>query len=260
MRDRLFLRDSAPARAAGSAPDGERLRDCWRVAVLDSGIADQAAALEPLQMLVASSRFTDVGGEIERSPVLTDERGHGTHVCRVICSTSRALELIIGQVLDHRGVTTPAALAAAIWWVLAEGADLIHMSLGLHADRTILADAVHGAVQAGCIVVASAPARGHCTFPARYPHVIRATGDARCGRDEISALNSGQADFGGCPRYLPERGLTDSDSARCAGASIGAAHVTRFLVERIARGSELATIRSELCTLARHRGPEMKSA
>jgi hypothetical protein len=147
--------------------------------------------------------------------------------------------------LDPQGLTTAAAVAAAITWSLEEGADLIHMSLGLRADRPVLATAVGDAIKQGCIVVASTPARGAGTFPARYPNVIRATGDARCDRDQISALSSAQADFGGCPRHLQKR-----------GASVGAAHLTRFLVTRIARGSDLAAVRAELGAMANYRGPE----
>ncbi len=186
--------------------------------------------------------------------------GHGTRVSQVIRDARCPVDLIIGQVLDQRGITTPAALAAAIVWALEEGADLIHMSLGLRADRPVLAMAVDRAIKAGCIVVASAPARGEGTFPARYPHVIRATGDARCHPDEISALNSVQADFGGCPRRIPSGEESDTVSRHQGGASLGAAHLTRFLVERIRPGSDVTAIHAGLCALARYRGIEARTA
>src|SRR5262249_15172964 len=147
-------------------------------------------------------RFVDTGREVLKASVIEDAMGHGTKVSEVICGAPRSVSLLIGQVLDQQGVATAAALAAAIVWSLDEGADLIHMSLGLCADRPVLATAVDMAVKAGCIVVASVPARGAGTFPGSYPNVIRATGDARCQRDEISALDSAQADFGGCPRHI----------------------------------------------------------
>ena len=221
------------------------MRDRWRVAVLDSGLADLSTAPGSRLAPVASCRFVDTGQEVLTAPTICDAMGHGTDVSEVICGGPRSVDLLVGQVLDHRGVTTPAALAAAIEWSVDEGADLIHMSLGLREDRPVLAVAIDRAVKARCIVVASAPARGECTFPARYPHVIRATGDARCQRDEISALNSAQADFGGYPRL--------------GGASLGAAHLTRFLAERIAPGSEIAAVRTQLCAMARYRGIETKA-
>ncbi len=235
------------------------MRERWRVAVLDSGLADSAAAPDPRLAPVASCRFLGTGQQVVTAPTVPDALGHGTAVCEVVCGGPRFVDLLVGQVLDQRGVTTPAALAAAIMWSLEEGADLIHMSLGLREDRPVLAAAIDRAVKAGCIVVASAPARGECTFPARYANVIRATGDARCQRDEISALNSAQADFGGCPRRISRAAATDPDSVRFGGASLGAAHVTRFLVGRIAAGSEVTAVRAQLRALARYRGIETKT-
>jgi hypothetical protein len=231
------------------------VRDRWRVAVLDSGLADRAMQPGSLPMPVASRRFVDNGREVLTAPAISDPIGHGTEVSEVICSASRAVDLFVGQVLDHRGVATAAAVAAAIAWSLEAGADLIHMSLGLREDRLVLAAAVAIAVKSGCIVVASAPARGESTFPASYPGVIRATGDARCQQDEISGLNSAQADFGGCPRYVRRVDPPDRSSGRC-GASLGAAHLTRFLVEHIAPGSGITAVRSQLRQMARYHGRE----
>lgn len=235
------------------------MRDRWRVAVLDSGLADPAKVPGSHRAPVAACRFVDIGREVLKAPAMKDAMGHGTDVSEVICGALRSADLLIGQVLDNQGVATAAVLAAAIVWSLDEGADLIHMSLGLRADRPVLARAVDMAVKAGCIVVASTPARGDGTFPARYPQVIRATGDARCQRDEISALDSTQADFGGCSRHMRRGESPDTDSVRFGGASLGAAHLTRFLVERIEPGSEVTAVRAQLRAMARYRGIETKT-
>jgi Subtilase family len=235
---------------------GPPVGNCWRVAILDSGFADPSIASDSLRAPIASSRFVDTGREVLEAPLLHDAIGHGTDVSDVICGALRPVELLVAQVLDHQRVTTAASVAAAIAWSLEQGAHLIHMSLGLRADRPILAMAVNRAVQAGCIVIASAPARGPCTFPASYPHVIRATGDARCRQDEISALDSAQADFGACARYKRRKDSNDTDSGRFGGASVGAAHLTRFVVEQIAPGSDVSAIRTQLRALARYRGTE----
>jgi hypothetical protein len=233
--------------------------DRWRVAVLDSGLATPATAPGPRRAPIALCRFVDNGREVLKAPAINDAIGHGTAVSEVICSAPQWVDLLIGQVLDAQRSTTAAALAAAIMWSLEEGADLIHMSLGLRADRPVLAEAVDIAVKAGCIIVASSPARGEGTFPARYPHVIRATGDARCQRDEISALDSAQADFGGCARHMQREQAKGSDAIRLGGASLGAAHLTRFLVQRIAPGSDVRSVCSQLRTMAQYRGIEIKT-
>ncbi len=242
----------------------------WRVAVLDSGLSDPKAAPVASRAAVAACRFIDTGEEVVAAPAIRDPIGHGTAVAGVICSeltgssderavvrhSPTSMELLVAQVLDHRGVATAAGLAAAIRWSLGEGANLIHMSLGLRGDRRVLAEAVGLALEGGCVVVASAPARGEVTFPARYPQVIRATGDARCQTGEISALESAQADFGGCPRYGVEGGW---GSDRFGGASLGAAHVTRFLVGRISPGDGVTAVRAQLREMARYRGVEMRA-
>jgi hypothetical protein len=233
--------------------------DRWRVAVLDSGLAEERMPSGLRRLPVGSCRFIDNGREILTAPAIRDPIGHGTDVIEVICSASHAVDLLVGQVLNHTGVTTAAAVAAAIGWAVNAGADLIHMSLGLREDRRVLAEAVASAVRAGCIVVASAPARGECTFPARYPQVIRATGDARCQRAEISELSSSQADFGGCPRHVRRVDSGDPGSVRYGGASLGAAHLTRFLVDRVAPGSDVTAVRAELRAMARYHGVETKS-
>jgi hypothetical protein len=230
------------------------VRDRWRVAILDSGLSEPGAAPRSHRALVASRRFVDTGRDVVESAATRDEMGHGTDVSEVICGAPRPVDLLMGQVLDHPGVTTAAALAAAIGWALDEGANLIHMSLGLRADRPVLALAVQKALKSGCIVVASAPARGEKTYPACYPNVIRATGDARCQRDEISALDSTQADFGACSR----KGSGGADPVRHGGASIGAAHLTRFLIGRVEPTADVVTVWAQLRAMAAYFGPEIR--
>jgi hypothetical protein len=94
----------------------------------------------------------------------------------------------------------------------------------LGADRTVLRDAVSRAVEKGLLLVAALPARGQPVFPAAYPGVIAATGDARCAPGELSHLDL--LLFGGCARL----GVEDQ-SSRTGGASIGAAWVSRRLME-----------------------------
>jgi subtilisin family serine protease len=235
------------------------VRDRWRVAVIDSGLDDSGIPRGLARIPIASRRFVDNGREVLTTSVESDPIGHGSDVYGIICGASCTTDLLVGQVLDHRGAATAAAVAAAITWSVDTGANLIHMSLGLREDRHVLAAAVALAVGAGCIVVASTPARGESTFPARYPQVIRATGDARCQRDEISELSSAQADFGACPRHVRSHdSAIGPGPARFGGASLGAAHLTRFLVDRVAPGSGVTAVRAQLCKMARYHGIEVK--
>jgi hypothetical protein len=214
----------------------------WRVAIIDSGLDPSSAC-----PVLACARF-DTAEPQEQA--VDDPLGHGTRVAGIIASASRPPELLIARVLDAQGLASAAALAAAMQWAVARGAQLLHMSLGLSQDRAVLRDAVAAAVRAGVLLVASSPARGALTFPAGYEGVLRASGDARCQADEISSLGDGVAEFGGCVRIGGEE--------RARGASIGAAHVTRFIVSHTAPGGVLAQVRSRLAELAAYHGRERR--
>jgi hypothetical protein len=187
----------------------------WRVALIDScgewpGAVDAAAFVDETAKPCAT---------------VADAMGHGSRMARLLTDGDAVFELMLGQVF--LGARPASAVAG--------GADLIHMSLGLAADRAVLAAAVLRAVGAGCVVVASAPARGCMVYPAAYPGVIRGTGDARCGPGELSCLEVGF--FGGCARFVvsgAEDCAVGVSAGACAGisagASVGAVWVTRSIL------------------------------
>jgi hypothetical protein len=209
----------------------------WRIAVIDSGIAVGESAPS------AAARFVPSGDGIRRVATLPDPTGHGTRIARIVRSAAVPLELLVAQVFDSGRPTCAAAVAAAVEWACARRAQLVHMSLGLAVDRVTLRDAVARARFANVLVVAATPARGAATFPAAYPGVLRGTGDARCGPDEISRLAADT--FGGCVR-----------AGDGAGASVGAAHVTRALLEACTPGMSFDEARTALAARSRFAAPE----
>lgn len=217
----------------------------WRVAVLDSGIAPL-----PHRELRGIRRFVDEDDRVMEREPRADPIGHGTVVAGIIAAAARPPQLLIAQVLNERGRCTAAVLAAAIDWALAERAQLLHFSVGLPQDRGVLRGAVERALASDVSIVAATPARGGPAYPAFYPGVIRATGDARCTEAEISELGTPQADFGACPRH-------ESNPTRVSrGASIGAAHLSRFIVSHVDAGLAAAATRETLRRLASFHGPE----
>lgn len=214
----------------------------WRVGLIDScGMWPGA---------IEAAAFESEGRRVEPRAVAADSSGHGSRIAHLLLGGDVPLELLLAQVFVNSRPATGAAVAAAIDWVCARRATLIHLSLGLAADRAVLAAAVARAIDAGCVVVASTPARGAPTYPAAYPGVIRATGDARCGPGELSWL--GPSLFGGCPR-IAEKEHTDSRG----GASIGAAWVSRAILKGAANAPARAVV-AALAADARHIGPERK--
>jgi len=219
----------------------------WRVAVIDSGL-DPGSPTRPQE----SRRFVDELDSIVECEPTADPTGHGTAVAAIIGSGLRTPEFLIAQVMDAHGRATPAAVAAAVLWSAARGAQLIHLSLGVAHDRSVLAAAVSDAIAHGAVVVAATPARGTASFPALYPGVIRATGDARCGIDEVSVLDTFAGLFGACAAYAPPSGRT------MRGASVGSSYLTRFVVSNFSPAMHGEAVRERLVQLGTHRGREYR--
>jgi hypothetical protein len=227
----------------------------WRVGLIDS-CGSRPGAID-------AAAFVTDGERVERRPTMTDPSGHGTRIAQLFAAGDAPFELLLGQVfLRGAGPASGAAVAAAVDWAVAGRAELIHMSLGLGTDRAVLAAAVARAIASGCIIVASMPARGAVVYPAAYPEVIRATGDARCAPGELSRLGPGF--FGACPRWAAG-GSAHSDAgafagARAAargGASVGAAWVTRHILGRSNPMSASAVV-AALTASVRYMGPERR--
>ena len=219
----------------------------WRVALIDS------CGSWPRARASAAFARTDRGIEC-RAPVV-DPTGHGSRIAALLTAGDDAMELLLGQVFLNAEPTSAAAVAAALDWSLSCGARLVHLSLGIARDRPVLGDAVREAVAAGAIIVASTPARGVTAFPASYPGVIQATGDARCAPGEISRLAPMR--FGGCPRPSPAlAGHTEATPVR-GGASIGAAWVSKAIVS-LQPAASTADVVKALNACAIYCGPERR--
>jgi subtilisin family serine protease len=217
----------------------------WRVALIDSGCDP------PAPVPLGAVRLHLVGGTIREDAVVADPSGHGSRMARIIAAAASAPELLLAQVFDDERATSAAAVAAGVRWALRQGAQLLHMSLGLGADREVLRAAIAEAIAAGRIVVTAAPARGTLPYPAAYPGVLRASGDARCSAMQISALDPAALLFGGCVRT--------EGVAGGAGASIGAAHVTRALLDLAPHpGCTLAEAGAALEQAATFKGREQR--
>jgi hypothetical protein len=236
----------------------------WRVGLIDScgggleGIG--ASAVEHASSVVDAAAFVARDGRVECRETVADPTGHGSRIAGLL-SSGRPVELLLGQVFTTLGPTSGAAVAAAIDWAVERRVGLIHLSLGLAGDRAVLRLAVQRAIDAGCVLVAAMPARGAPVYPAAYPGVVRATGDARCAPEELSYL--GPWFIGGCPRLEVAAGTAKgraddrADGGATGGASIGAAWVTHAILQQ----SPLAApaIVDALTARATYLGPERRT-
>lgn len=216
-----------------------------RVGVIDSGPGPEDPAEDARAFMADGSAI----------PARPDRLGHGTAVAAIIRRACPGAAVIHAQVFDDRPVTSALRVAAALRWFAAMDEarpGVICMSLGLSADRAPLRRACEALVAGSAVLVAAHPARGAPCFPAAYPGVIAATGDARCGWDDLSQL--GPALFGAwcnSPEHSPP-GM--------GGASLGAARVAGHLAAFMAGTGRLdgqAAI-AALAARAIHHGPERK--
>jgi hypothetical protein len=206
-----------------------------RVGLIDTGIATDLA-----QSVAATRSFTP--------DLPATASTHGTTVAAIILHHAPQARLLDAQAFDGAGRAAPAAIAAALHWLIAERAALVNLSLGLRHDRAILRSAVAAAQAAGLLLIAATPARGAPVYPAAYPRVLRITGDARCAPDDLSALGGSPADYGACPHDL---------TGTPGGASLATAHVTGLLARKLAAGA--AGRHAILARAARFVGREHRS-
>ncbi|KEA63918.1 Subtilisin-like serine protease [Marinobacterium lacunae] len=217
-----------------------------RIGVVDSGSA-------VAQQVLDSAAFVLRDNQLWLEPAEPDSLGHGSRVIEVIQALAPEAQILSAQVFQQRLNTSAAQVAAAIDWLVEQGAQVINLSLGLRQDRDSLRDACTRALKKGLILCASSPARGEPVYPAYYPGVFRMTGDARCARHDISYLETPYADFGGCVRPL-------DDSLGHSGASLGCAHLSAHLAGYLEQHPQpcLSEARQWLIDRSTYQGPEQR--
>ncbi len=178
---------------------------------------------------------------------------HGATIADWLNTAIVELEICAAQVFAQQLICSPRQVAEAIHWLIDQDVRLINMSFGLREDRTVLCAACEAAVDAGICLVAASPARGDPVYPAAYPGVVRATGDARCDGGEIACLDSAQADFGGYAGN-PQTGLVGA-SAGCAAVCVALA---KLAVDN--RQMSSAELVATLARKADYQGPERRVA
>ena len=103
--------------------------------------------------------------------------GHGTHVTGILAKIAPQSQILPVRVLDTDGRGNIFTLAYAIEWAVAQGADVINLSLGAEGDSLVLHDTIQRVIDQGVIVVAAAGNSNTTTpqYPAIYPGVIAVT-------------------------------------------------------------------------------------
>lgn len=142
------------------------------VGVIDTGVS------------TAHSDLKVKGGvsEVWYTASYNDDNGHGSHVAGIIAATNNAVGVVGAahsanlyaiKVLDRTGSGYLSDVIDGIDWAVANGMEVINMSLGCDCPSQVLHDAVIRANNAGVVTVAAAGnSGGAVSYPAAYPEVI----------------------------------------------------------------------------------------
>jgi hypothetical protein len=157
----------------GINDDNTAWGDGVTVAIIDTGIAAHPA-------LAGRIRHFDLTDD--QSPELN---GHGTAVASLIAGQDRTApgvapssNLLDIRVADAEGNSSSFQLAEGILTAVAEGAEVINISMGSFGDSPLVRRAVEQATAKGIVIVASSGNEGYTspTFPAGYPDVVAVGG------------------------------------------------------------------------------------
>ncbi|MCB9137024.1 MAG: S8 family serine peptidase [Caldilineaceae bacterium] len=162
--------DQVNLAAASAVADGSGVT----VAVLDTGVNVDHPALTDLLL---------TGRDLVDDDLLPDEApdglawGHGTHTTGIIAHIAPNSRILPVRVLDLNGRGNTFLLAYAIEWAVAQGADVINLSLGTPFDSTVLRVAIEDAISRGVVIVAAAGNDNADApqYPAAYPGVVAVT-------------------------------------------------------------------------------------
>lgn len=201
-----------------------------KVGIVDSGLSPALAArlvgaanASPGDEPLASVAFTTTDdGVVLPMPPVADPLGHGSQVAELIRAAAPAVRLASAQVFAAQQPVSAEVVAAALRWCLTRDVRVVNLSLGLRHDRPVLRAACAAAVEAGVLLVASAPARGGPVYPAAYPDVLAVSGDARCAPGAWSLIDGG-ALIGATPLVA---GVHTPGATAPGGASFAAARVS----------------------------------
>ncbi|MEZ4718961.1 MAG: S8 family serine peptidase [Caldilineaceae bacterium] len=144
------------------------------VAVLDTGIDLQHPAL--LGKVLPGRDMVD-DDDVPQDEGFGIAWGHGTHVGGIVAVAAPDAAILPVRVLDSNGRGNMFTLAYAIEWAVAQGADVINLSVGAESDSRVLRDTIAEAVAQGVVVVAAAGNLNSAAvqYPAGYPDVLGVT-------------------------------------------------------------------------------------
>lgn len=126
------------------------------VGILDSGIDYDHEFLKD-RVIRTNYNVSSSGNENDEN----DDKGHGSHVAGIVVDNTTSNVKVKGyKVLDNEGYGTISSVAVAVEYAIADGVNVINMSLGAKGTNQMMEDAVEAAVHSGITVCVSAGNKG----------------------------------------------------------------------------------------------------
>jgi subtilisin family serine protease len=153
------------------------------VAVLDTGVSRSHPDLPSTRVLTGAA-YVGGTGQQTASNGNSDVHGHGTAVSGFIAATrgnsigiagvAPEVTILPVKVLSDSGSGSMSDVAAGVYYAVAQGADVINMSLGSSGSSAAVNTAIDYAVAQGVVVIAAAGNSGPNTinWPAAHPTAI----------------------------------------------------------------------------------------
>jgi subtilisin family serine protease len=207
-----------------------RERALLRVAVIDTGVNPWHSHVGG--RVTGWRVFLGDDGRILEDEDFRDPVGHGTAVAGILREGLPDAELVAVRVFDGAARTFPSLVARGILGAAAAGCEVINLSLTVEPGpgAELVARACEAALEAGCLLVASASAASPRGLPAALPGVAAAVVDDGLAPGEVREVAARRFAGPGTPRDLA--GLPPG--ANLWGPSFACAHVAVHLA-RVAR-------------------------
>jgi subtilisin len=211
------------------------------VAVVDSGVDAGHPAVGPVARGVALSWDPDAGEVISTEGPHEDLYGHGTACAGVIRKAAPDATIWSVRVLGPNLTGKGAVFAAGLRWAIAQGAQVINLSLstGREDSAGIFHRIADEAAFAGVILVCAANNRQAPTYPAQFSSVISVA--AHDGTDPFSldANPRPPVDFGAPGIDIRVPWLSGSTIVS-TGNSLAAPHVSGLVARILSKHPHLA--------------------
>jgi hypothetical protein len=207
-----------------------------KVAVIDTGVDYNHPDLR--------ERYLGGYDFVNSDPDPMDDHGHGTHVAGIIASSENgsgikgaAPQAVIYalKVLDSDGAGYISDIVSAIDWAMAQGVQVVNMSLGTTYDSSVLRSKVAEAQSRGVFLVAAAGNTygGPLMYPAAYDAVIAVS--ATDESDRFASFSSLGAEVS-APGVNITSTTPNGSYSTWSGTSMASPHVAGSIALMMANG------------------------